>query len=304
MQLTGKEIKVAMGMTSSIIKDTDTLVLTHVNLLAVGCPAEIAGLRENVALSVPVVIAKNRSKLGFVEATQYAPKFVVAAGGYKRARQLQNASLRDWVWADKMYAAKYDVDSVSTSDMMSMLNDQLALKFYGGAKNKKPGMPYINIREVYPFDNQMIYSLDNYDVGSQAKMYKQGYTFDASKKSVSLLGQPIEVKQTYVTACGDSSDRMSTGGKIVYAPAQFPNAGISRGGKTSELMAPMLSNWSNILQALRGYQDAVRKGAYKPLVPMFAPVKLTDAGKVVTALAAAGVLQQDFIRWASLQEVS
>ncbi len=49
--------------------------------------------------------------------------------------------------------------------------------------------------------------------------------------------------------------------------------------------------------AVQKYVAATKTGAYRPLAPDFAPVKLSGLGKIVAGLAAAGIQPVDYVRW-------
>src|ERR1035441_7100562 len=56
--------------------------LAGVHLIRVGCRRELAASREN-KLNMPVVVERNRQKLGYIQATGYYPLAVVVAGAYR-----------------------------------------------------------------------------------------------------------------------------------------------------------------------------------------------------------------------------
>src|SRR5262252_6561141 len=74
--------------------------LLRVNLVRAGCPKTLLATRANTMAEMPIVIAHNREKHGWIEKTQYCPKAVVVAGADRRAVLLKNSILASWAWVE------------------------------------------------------------------------------------------------------------------------------------------------------------------------------------------------------------
>lgn len=270
-------------------------VLAKVSLVRPACPKEISARAENTMPDWPIVLKRNTNEYGKVEATQYCPAVVVAAGAARRARLLEQGIVYAWAWVENGALEINADDAMGANELITRLNDLLNTK-YGGTLNV-PGQYWAYIIEAFPFEGYCIYGL-------KGKKYRQAFALDPVERKVALNGPSIEVAEKFVDACGDQAmARVETGVRYAYAPPRGAPTTVTTGAKNSELVTQIVRNWTNIMQAVNDYLDAVKKGAYKPMKPAFAPVPLTDNGKLTAMLASKRVALIDFVRWsAQMQE--
>jgi hypothetical protein len=71
----------------------------------------------------------------------------------------------------------------------------------------------------------------------------------------------------------------------------------SHGGANSDLVRMVIRNCSNVNAAVAQLLSAIKLGLYKPMKPSFAPVNLSDDGKILGPLVEACIDPADFVRW-------
>ncbi len=122
------------------------------------------------------------------------------------------------------------------------------------------GRPWI--ADVYPLENNFIMC------NRAGQQFRQRFSVNG-QKNIALDGGPSLVQVSTV------------------------NASLRDMG-----LVEQLANGSHCgAAAVQKYVAATRTGAYKPLAPDFAPVKLSGLGKIVAGLAAAGIQPVDYVRW-------
>lgn len=264
--------------------------LARVHLLKVGCPRELSAASEN-RMSAQLVVARNRKKLGFIEATGYYPAAVVVAGASRRARLMAAGQLAEWGWVEHGIDIQAD-DAIGCGDLMSQLQQLLSQKIYGDRGTPMAGQPWPNIVEVYPFESYMVYEF-------AGQKYRQAFVLDAIDRVVKLSGQSVKVDEQWVDASDSGMPKVETGMRQTRNPLPLASNQVSsRGGVHSELMTQVIRNFGNVNAAVQALLSAIKNGLYEPMKPSFAPVALTPDHHILAPLAAAGLSTSDFAVWA------
>ena len=261
-----------------------TYTLARIHLLKVGCPRELSASAEN-RMNVPLVVARNRKKLGLIEATGYYPEIVVVAGGSRRAGAMAAGRLAEWGWIESGVEIQDD-DVISCGELMASLQKQIVGRMYE-RQTTMQGQPWPNIVEVYPFENSMIYAC-------AGQKYRQAFSIGGDR-NVQLSGMPVRID-----ACGGMGmPKVQTGVTQTSIPLPLASNQVSsRGGPNSELMTQVVRDFSNVNNAVAALLSAIKNGIYTPLKPAFAPVPLTADHHILRPLAAAGISSADFAVWA------
>lgn len=264
--------------------------LVRVHLVKVGCPRELTAAREN-RRNMPLVIEKNRRKYGLVQSTGYYPEAVVVAGDYRRGQLMARGVLNDFGWVERGSMKIQADDAISCGELMEKLSNLLQVKIYGGNK-PLTGQPWPYVCQVYPFENYMIYDF-------AGQKYRQRFALDPIERDVKLDGDPVKVNEKFVNASEAGMPRAQTGGHFVTNPLPLASNQVpSRGGLNSDLVTMMVRNFSNVNAVVSKMLVAMKTGLYRPLKPDFAPVNLSDSGKILGPLVEAGIAPVDFVCWA------
>ena len=289
MEISGAAVQRAIGVEAST--KLSNFILARINLVRAACPFEVASTRQNLALGLPIVVEKNRKNIGTIEATGYTPTAIITAGAARRNYLLEKGLVHAWAWVEAGSMELNADQMIQPVELLEKLNGALQNKFFG-MQGAVPGQAYPFIEEVFPFEGFVNYSM-------RGQRYKQPFILD--NREVRLTGQ--------VTACGEPSPtagnglnkesmpRVQTGVRYAYAPMRGNNQTTTRGALNSELMTQVIRNMSDINEAVDMYLNAVKNGLYKPMKPAFAPVNLSDTGKISAALMKANIAPLDFVRF-------
>lgn len=188
---------------------------------------------------------------------------------------------------------------IGPGDLMEKLNTALQLKINGMQSGLLPGQAYPLIEQIYPFESYINYSMRN-------QKYRQPYVLD--NRDVRLTGLSTRIEANWGNATGgdgqnkESMPRVQTGVRYAYAPTRGQTQATTRGALNSELMTQVFRNTADVDAAVAAYLTAVKNGTYKPMKPSFAPVNLSDSGKITAALAKAGIAPLDFAKWSLEQK--
>lgn len=264
--------------------------LARVHLIRVGCPRELAASREN-KLNVPVVVERNRQKLGYIQATGYFPAAVVVAGAYRRDQLLARGILDSWGWVERGAVEIQAADTLSAGELTEKLTNLLQIKFYG---NNKPiyGQPWPYICQLYPFESYLVYEF-------AGQRYRQMFTINPQSNDVQLSGDSTKVSEQFVNACGISLPRTQDGMRQANNPLPLAGNWVSSyPNPNSDLIRMVVRNFSNVEAVVGKMLAAIKTGLYRPLKPDFAPVNLSDDGKILGPLVEAGIAPADFVCWA------
>lgn len=271
--------------------------LQKVGLVRPGYPLSCHSLAGNVRASTAIVILKNSDKIGTVQATGYWPSGIIAAGAVQRAALLHAGLVRGWAYVE---AGALDIKAdaeIGSTMLLTQLGAELRKCTSGPAREHTPGGVYPWIREVYPFENCLVYSIGE-------KLYRQQYRINQINGASSFVGVSIQIRQAVsdVTACGSMSmPRSQTGARYSSAPPKGMNQTFSTGGRNSELVSQIVRDWSNILEAVGMYLEYIRSSNRMPMRPSFYPVAIAN-NKVGRALVSGGLDYYDFATWAAGQQ--
>jgi len=264
--------------------------LVRIPLLKVGCPKELAACQDN-RRNVPLVIERNRQRLGAIQATGYYPAAVVVAGAYRRDHLLARGILDAWGWVERGAFELQAAASISCGELMEKLCGLLCSRFYG-AQTPICGQPWPGIFQVYPFEGYCIY-----DFGGQK--YRQAFALGPDGHDVTLSGESVKVAENFVAASVSGMLKTQSGMRQVGTPMPLAsNHTSSPGGANSDLVRMVVRNSPSITKAVAQLLDAIKFGLYKPMKPAFSPVNLSDGGKVLGPLVEAGIAPSDFVVWA------
>jgi len=266
--------------------------LVRVHLIKVGCPGELAAAREN-KLNLPIVVERNRREFGLVKSIDYFPKAVMVCGGYRRDQLLARGILNSWGWVERGTMEILAEDAIGAGALLEKLSGLLQAKFYG---NNKPinGQAWPVVTQVFPFENYLLCEFGG-------RKIKQSYALDPFSCDVSLKGD-----ETIMHACGGMGlPRTQSGMRQVNNPmplagnqtASFPNP-------DADLIRMVIRNVGNVDAVVSKMLAAMKMGLYKPLKPDFAPVNLSDDGKILGPLVEAGIDPVDFVRFVESREFS
>lgn len=267
--------------------------LQRIRLLKIGCPRELQASREN-AYNVPVVVEQNRHAYGKVGATGFYPDAVVVAGQYRRAQLLAAGVPFAWGWVERGVIEIQADDAISSGELTEKLVALLQQKIYG---NNRPltGQPWPYVCQVYPFENYMIYEFSG-------QKYRQPFKLDPISRDVALDGNAVKVQEKFIDAGEAGMSKVQTGVRQTSNPLPLAsNQVVSRGGAHSDLVTMVVRNFSNVNHVVAHMLDAIKDGLYKPMKPDFAPVNISDDGKILGPLIAAGIAPSDFVIWADRQ---
>ena len=270
--------------------------LVRISLVRAGCPLELSSTNANRSLRAAIVVAKNDQKLGFVQATSYCPASIVVAGAITRQRLLEQGIVRSWAFVEAGAMEIHADDAIGANELMEKLRRLLSDKLLGPAQSINiMGRETPWIVEVYPFENYFVYSYSG-------ERYRQAYSLDATRREVSLVGNEQKVFEKFVTA-GDAKESMpdsETGARKSYGYTKGNVQSFTTGGRNSELVTSTIRNLSNVQGAVDAYLNYLRaQGKKIPMRPSFAPVALSNEGKILQALTAAGVDILDFLLWSA-----
>ena len=267
--------------------------LIRVGLVRAGCPQELSNSVGNRGpVGFPIVVIKNRDKLGLVASTGYYPQGVVVAGVRTRAAMLNHGLTKGWAYVE---AGALDInadDAIGCEELMQKLSALLMAKFYG-ANQPLSMQPCPYIVECYPFENYLIFEM-------KGQKYRQAFALDPIERKVTLQGPQQPVKEKFVDALGESMPRADTGVRYAWAPVKGNNQSFTTGGRNSELVTGLIRSLANIHEAVEMYLNYVRlSGAshWQTPTPSTAhKVALTPEHKLLETVGiAAGV----FARWAA-----
>jgi hypothetical protein len=155
------------------------------------------------------------------------------------------------------------------------------------------GQAWPCVTQINPFDNYCVYEI----AGS---IYRQNYAIDTYGDDLQFVGAPVKLNGYEISTGGDPGMPLSqTGGKFPSIPLPLSCDQVIRsGGANCDLVRMMLRDTSSERNVVQKMLDAMKTGLYRPLKPDFAPVNLSDDGKVLGPLVQAGISPADFIVWA------
>ena len=275
---------------SGIARDT-YFQLCKIPLLSAGCPEPLSIAASNRSMHMPLVIARNVKRYGFIQSTNYYPKAVVVAGAQRRAELLKQCVMTDWGWVDSNAADALNIsasDAVSSSELFQKIGTQVTERVMGIKQNQITASwdkPWI--AELYPFERFCVFNF-------RGKAFRQGFELDPASRGVVLAGP---VMKDEIGACIQKMPVAQTGLRYAFAPPDGNSQTSTQGAKNSELVTMTVRNWTNINEAVSMYLDAIKHGLYHPMRPAFAPVRLAPDGKMSTQLAAQAVHPPDFVVW-------
>lgn len=259
----------------------------RIHLIKIGCPRELMAAKENT-LNMPLVVERNRGKLGFVKATGYFPPSVVVAGAYRRDHLLTRGILNSWGWVERGALESTPEDTLSCAELMEGLTSALTLHCFGGQEKLMHGQSWPCISAIYPFDGMIEYTFSG-------RSQRHRYSVDSSARGIELESMSV------VDACNMGMGPVQTGVRQVTNPLPLAtNQVISRGGILSDLVTQVVRDNGNVQDVVSKMLVAMKTGLYKPLKPDFAPVNLSDDGKILGPLVEAGIAPVDFIRYVDL----
>jgi len=255
--------------------------LVCVHLLRVGCPRELTAAKEN-KLNMPVVVEKNRRHLGELAATKYYPEAVVVCGEYRRAQLLAQGILDEYGWVERGALEVQDADVISAGELTGTLQRLIQERHCG--PRVMMGQAYPILTEVHPYHNACTYELGG-------RKFRQNYSLNGD---VSLSGMPLKIN-----ASCPGMDRPQTGGHFTSRPMPLASNQVSQfPAASADLVRMMIRDVSSETNVVDKMLSAMRTGLYKPLKPDFAPVNLSDDGKILGPLVSAGIAPADFVVWA------
>lgn len=265
-----------------------TLVKT--SLIRLGCPLELQAKVANRVKHLPVVAVRNKKEYGKIS-SGYSPELVVVAGADRRRDLMANGIVRSWVWVENGAIEIKADDAISCYELMDKLSAAIVAKHYGPMQEPLMGQPYPSIRQVYPFENYLIYAM-------KGDTYRQHYNLDPVAREVRLQGGSVKVQEKFIDAAGETKQwmpRVQTGVHWSPAPPMGNTQSMSQGGAKSELVTCIVRNLSNIQSAVNQYLAVI--GGAKKIPNNFAPVSLTWDGKINAFLNAKGVDAFEFAKW-------
>jgi hypothetical protein len=249
-------------------------------------------MRENLSVNAPIVVAKNRAKVGFVEATQYCPSAVIVAGAARRKKLIENGYVRAYVWIEAGALNIQADDLIGANELMQKIGALICQRVTGGNCNG-PGVISPWVIECYPFEGYAIYAYNG-------DKYRQAFVLNPLTRDVQLSNSPVKVEEKFVDARSiratiETMPLVDNGSH--YAPAQSRAMAQStnRGALGSELMTQIVRNFQDINEAVQMYLDVIKHGGY--IQPRFSPVTLVN-NKIATSLAAQGINIFEFCKWA------
>ena len=276
--------------------------LAKIGLVRAGCPREMQLSAANRAAANAIVIVANKRGMGRVDSTGYVPQSIVAAGARRRGRLLDSGIALSWAYVqDGAVEIKADHE-IGCQELMSKLGNLITEKMIGSSAaalaNTLQGQPWI--MEVYPFENYCIFQY-------KGQKYRQGFALDPIERIVGLSGEPVKVDEKFVNATA-FIERNQDGSRYAFAPPDSATS-FSTGGKDSELVTQIFRNWKNITEAVEMYLSYLHaEQSVQPVTdvrqinrmrPAFAPVSLSDDGKILAQLAARGPGVYDFATWSA-----
>jgi len=304
ISLYGEELAKMVGAGSGTLAAFKTgrrYDLARVHLLRLGCPRELAASREN-KLNLPLVVEKNRHHFGrepqsrwfklYGSGTNFYPQVVVVCGEYRRGQLLAHGALDDIGWVERGSMPLADNDVIHCGELAEQLQAQVAKRYYTSGQPIK-GQAWPCIAQINPFDNYCVYEI----AGS---VYRQGYAIDAERDELQLVGGAVKLNGYSITSGGTPGMAQSqTGGKFPGIPLPLSCDQVIRtGGFNCDLVRMMIRDTSSETNVVQKMLDAMKNGLYKPLKPDFAPVNLSDDGKILGPLVQAGISPADFVVWA------
>jgi hypothetical protein len=243
-------------------------------------------MKENLATNMPIVAAKNRKKIGYVEATSYYPQIVIVAGASRRRNLLENGFVRSYAWVEAGAMEINADDEVGCNELLTKLGALICQRATGGNCNM-PGTISPWLVETYPFEGYCIYSYNG-------DKYRQAFLLNPVTREVQLANSPVKVQEKFVNAMIESAPLVDNGAHYAPAQSRAMAQSTSRGAANSELMTQLVRNMADINVAVEMYLNAIKHGGY--IQPRFCPVPLVN-NKIATALAAQGINIFDFCKW-------
>jgi hypothetical protein len=271
--------------------------LGRVSLVRAGCPMELTNTVDNRNPDAPIVIVSNPTRMGYVEATRYYPRALVAAGNRRRSVLLENCVVRSWAYVEAGTLEINADDEIGCSELMGKLDSLLLVRLFG-SDSGLPGQQWPSIVEVYPFENYFVYSW-------KGQKYRQAFNLDPVERKVALVGGSVKVLEKFVNAGGDAKEfmpRVQTGVRYAFAPPMAPMQSYTRGARNSELVTQVIRNWANIMEAVSMYLDYIRTSNKQPMRPSFYPNPVAYGTKMQNALGAKGIDVWDFARWSAAEQ--
>lgn len=279
--------------------------LVRTGLMRAACPQELNNLAGNRALTA-IVIVRNVAKFGTIAATGYTPSAVVIAGAFTRNKLMEASVPRAWAYVEDgaMVCAANDV--LSCADFMNGLDAAMVRSCGINASTPVSGQAWPYIDEVFPFRNNFVYRYKD-------RRYKQQFSISVSKEVALCSNASPEIGGSFINAAAgvhtgnakEYMNRVQTGIRYAEAPPRAQLQSFTTGGATSELITQIVRNWSNIQEAVAAYLTYIKtRTNLRPMRPAFYPVSLTDAGKIQSALAAAGVDPFDFAVWSIVEQAA
>jgi hypothetical protein len=271
-----------------------TCKLAKVSLIRLGCPAALQEQVSNIAAGVPILVAANQAKLGTTK-TGYSPSLIVQQGEAMRKSLLAAGVIKSWVWATKSAQSLLTIcadDEISCEELMDKLSSLLKTKFYG-RQDPALGQPYPGILQIYPFENYLIYQM-------KGQKYRQRFNLDPIERKVALNGPSVAVEEKFIDACGATKQampRVQTGARYAFAPPMGNVQSMTQGARNSELIIHVIRSWANVEHAAAAYVNATKTGLAKPMQPSFFPVNISNDGKILASLRAAGIDPFEFALW-------
>lgn len=286
IKLLGSELTESINAAAGTFSPNRVYHLAPIRLLKVGCPREIAASSENRRM-VPIVVEKNRRKLGQVLATGWSPEAVVVAGGATRHAILDHGHLMAMAWLEAGLEVNAS-EAFTCAELTQKLQNAVTQKLYG-EKGRQALQPYPFVTQVYPFEGFVIHS-------TSGKTYRQPFSIDPVARTVALSGVSLQVE-----ACGGAGQtgmpKVQTGVHSVSNPIPLAWNQVSwRSGGTSELFTQVVRDSSNVLAKVARLSSMIRHGVLEPTMPDFAPVLLTWDQHIMAPFIKAGISPVDAVR--------
>jgi hypothetical protein len=277
---TPRELAISAADEKEWIKDKQFIMCkVPLRKLSVGCA-------QNISASSEIIIEVNKNKVS-AQAAGFVPKIMVLAGVDQISKLKKKGAHYHDCWVSLSAAKEMGLTAADQSNGLgsSQLTTELSAILRQQSKKASSssgvcdsGYDYSYIIEVYPDNKYFIYS-------KKGLLWKQSYSFIGKSQMLQFSGVPIRVKVTY--------SEMAAEGEVML----FGDEEVIRnyGGRTSEANTNPTRTMSNVLEALKMYNEAKTTGKWVPQVTKAMPIPKTMVHAAADALRANVVLEEDFV---------
>lgn len=150
--------------------------------------------------NVPIVVDINKHKKGKSAGSYFPPVIVIEGSSQHNTARFSGATkIQAWVGEKALRVLRiYADDQFGAQELNDKISELLREKYVPKKKSGESLGPYPWIKEVYPYEDYVIYQYEG-------KLFKQKYSCDVKKRTVKFDGDTTEVRQEYVDLASQSS---------------------------------------------------------------------------------------------------